>query len=135
VDLNADGIGVMMESAGTLLGLGMPALMARKVGHLVTPLTGATTAQATGTAIPDSAGLVIATSASGQTALVLPATAAIGHEVTVYALTDATTALVFPEVGGTIDAGSTNASVNVAQVKARRFIKTASLTWISMLTA
>ena len=124
-----------MESTLTLMGLGMPTLQAIKVGQAVVPLTGVGTAQAGGTAISDLADVVLATTAASQTAFVLPAASAPGHECTVYNLTS-TTALVFPDVGGTIDAGTVNASVNVLGVPgARRFIKTSSLTWISMVTA
>ena len=124
-----------MESPLTLMGLGMPTLQAIKVGQAVVPLTGVGTAQAGGTAISDLADIVLATTAASQTAFVLPAASAPGHEVTVYVLTS-TTALVFPDLGGTIDAGTVNASVNVLGAPgARRFIKTSSLTWISMVTA
>jgi hypothetical protein len=124
-----------MESPLTLMGLGMPVLQAQRVGQAVVPLTGVGTAQAGGTAISDLADIVLGTTAASQTAFVLPAASSPGHELTFYNLTS-TTALIFPDLGGTIDAGSVNASVNVTGVPAaRRFIKTASLTWISMLTA
>lgn len=61
-------------------------------------------------------GLNIVTTASGQTAVVLPANAAAGSPIVVR-VTSATAGLVFPPTGGSINGGSANASFSVAQNK------------------
>ena len=122
-----------MESSATLEGTGMPGAQAQAVGHVIASLSGAGTTQPTATAIGN-ATFVIATAASSQTAFVLPVVAP-GHEVTVVN-TSGTTALIFPDTLSTIDAGTpTTGSVSILTKVARRFIRTGTTTWISMLTA
>jgi hypothetical protein len=77
-------------------------------------ITAASTAQATGTALSGFQNVV--TTAAGETAVVLPATHAVGSPIVVR-VTSATAGLLFPPVGGAINGGSTNASFSVAQNK------------------
>jgi hypothetical protein len=123
-----------MESAATLMGLGLPGALAQALGDTQSTIAGTGTAQTGGAAIGATVTFVSATTASSQTAFVLPAGAAPGHTVKVNN-SSTTTALVYPDVGGTIDGGSPNASVSIATKVTRNFTKTASLTWVSQLTA
>ena len=124
-----------MESAITLGGCGMPEAQASAIGHTIMTIAGIGTTQPTAAPILGIATLVSATTTTSQTAFVLPASSAPGHEVLVYCFSS-TTALVFPDTGSTIDAGTaTTGDVTIATKVARRFIKTSSTTWISMLTA
>lgn len=58
------------------------------------------------------------TTSAGQTAATIDANVPIGGQLEAYCIT-ATTALLFPPTGCTIDQGSANASVNIAQNKGR----------------
>jgi hypothetical protein len=123
----------MPSSAKTLMGLGMPGQLARRIGANVVDKSGVGTAQVGGTAL--SVGeYTLLTTASGQTAFVLPADAALGDEVPVYNTTS-TAALVFPPTSGTINGGSADASVSLAQNKVACFKKISATNWASGLTA
>ncbi len=119
-----------MSRGATLLGAGLSAQLARLLGVLIGTLAGTGTTQGAAQAIDDLT-CVLATTAASQTAFVMKAGKPIGHRVEFYCTT-ATTALVFPESGATIDGGSANASVSVAQNKGRIFRKIAALTWVSV---
>lgn len=121
-----------MAAAQHLMGVGMPAELARRVGNVVSGKTGVGTALATGTPITDN--FTVLTTSGGATAFLLPATD-IGSGPVVVFNTSATTALVFPQSGETIDNGSSSASVNVAQNKTRMFWKVTATGWASLLTA
>lgn len=125
----------MTALAVDLMGVGMPQEQATRLGLSdLTTIAGVGTAQSGGAAIPAGTTNVLATTASGQTALVLPATAEIGAT---YLVTNssATTALVFPPSGGAINAAAADASASVAQNLARTFTRLSSTRWVSFLTA
>lgn len=124
-----------MSLAVDLMGVGLPQEQATRLGFsALTTLAGVGTAQSGGKAIPSSVNNVLATTAGGQTAFVLPSDAEL--EVP-YMVTNSssTTALVFPPSGGAINAASADASVTVAQNLARLFIRKSSTRWVSFLTA
>lgn len=118
-----------------LMGLGLPAQQSVYVGSgALTTLAGVGTAQTGAAAIVKGNTNVLATTASGQTAFVLPSDMEL--EVA-YMVTNSssTTALVFPMSSGTINAGSANASASVAQNLARIFIRKSATRIISFLAA
>jgi len=117
-----------MAATAKLIGLGMPAAVARQVGTTVQTLAGVGTAQTGAKAITVNYALL--TTSGGATAFVLFDSWAIGDSVTV-CNTSATAALVFPNSGSAIDGGSADASVSVAQNESRTFTKTTSTTWRS----
>lgn len=121
-----------MTAPSSLMGLGMPPALANALGYAPVTIAGVGTAQ-TGAA-PLTTHLTIATTASSQTAFLLPANTAGGGPF-FFANTSATAALVYGQPNDTIDGGSANASVSVAQNKVRIFVRTSSTTWISVLTA
>lgn len=121
-----------MALTSELTGLGMPPAQAGKVGHNVSTLAGATTAQATATLIQNS--VTLATTSSGQTAFVLPSSASLLKEFYVYNQS-ATTALVFPPSGGNFNGGTTDASVSVAQGKTTMFLRVSAANWITLAGA
>jgi hypothetical protein len=121
-----------MASAKTLIGLGMPAELAKRVGNNPSAKTGVGTAIGTATALTDN--FTVLTTSSGQTAFILPVAQAGSGPIWVFCNTS-DTALIFPQTGETIDNGSTSASVNVAQNKTAMFWKTSATNWARMLTA
>jgi hypothetical protein len=121
VDL-ASGTGLSVQAA-ELIGAGA-----------LTTLAGVGTAQSGGKAIPKWTTNVLATTASGQTAFVLPSDAPL--EVA-YSVVNSTSdaALVFPPTSGTINAVSANGSVSIAINVARIFIRKSTNRWVSFLAA
>lgn len=111
-----------MAKTSDLTGLGLPGALAAMLGEDVATLAGVGTAQSGAAQIATP--VVLATTSSGQTAFALPSgtanpgLTAAGNEVVVFC-TSATTALVFPPVGGTLNGGSS--SVSVAQNKGASF--------------
>mgnify|MGYP001582528693 CR=1 FL=1 len=124
-----------MSLAVDLIGIGMPPEQSVRLGFsALTTIAGVGTAQTGGAAIPAGVNNVLATTAGGQTALVLPS----GAELEVpYMVTNssATAALVFPPSGGQINAAAGDASVSIALDLARIFIRKSSTRWISFLAA
>lgn len=124
-----------MSLATDLGGVGMPMEQALRLGtSALTTIAGVGTAQVGAAAIPLLTNNVLATTAGGQTAFVLPAAAEIDVPYSVVNST-ATAALVFPPSGGAINAAATDASVSIAQNLGRIFIRKSSTRWISLLTA
>lgn len=124
-----------MSLAVDLMGLGLPQQLATRLGEsALTTIAGVGTAQSGAAAIPASVNDVLATTAGGQTAFVLSATAPLGFPYTV-TNSSSTAALVYPPSGGTINAGAADASASIAQNLARVFIRKSSTRWISFLTA
>lgn len=120
--------------ANELMGLGLPARQAVALGYLATTVAGVGTAQSGAGVIPTDSTGVTATTASGQTALILPSDAPLWQEYVVYNST-ATAALVFPPSGNDINAAGANASVSIAQNLSRRFIRVSATHWVSYLSA
>ncbi len=121
-----------MSIAADLVGIGMVPEQALRLGFTNTPKAGVGTAQSGAAAI--NTNLITATTASGQTAFVLPSSAELMVPYIVVN-TSSTTALVFPPSGGAINAASADASVSIAQNLARVFYRVSSTRWISFLTA
>lgn len=121
-----------MSTVLDLMQLGMPGPLANRLGN--TPLTqaGATTANTTATAIQGH--VTNATTASSQTAFILPAGASLGAPFYFFN-SSSTTALVFPPVGGNFNGGSTDASFSVVQNKAAFFLRLSATNWCVNLTA
>jgi len=80
----------------------------------VDAVTGVGTAQSG--AAPLTGAMNVVTTASGQTAVLLPANHPVGSPIVVR-VTSATAGLVFPPTGGAVNGGSANASFSVAQNK------------------
>lgn len=121
-----------MSLAVDLMGVGLPAEQALRLGYSPVTLAGVGTAQVGAAAIKTN--FVNATTAVGQTAFVLPSDAEL---MVPYILvnTTATAALVFPPTGGTINAGAANASASIGQNLARSFMRISATAWISFLAA
>ena len=120
-----------MTSTAVLMGLGMPDQQARRVGFSVVTKAGVGTAQ-NGTAVVTT-NMTILTTAGGQTAITLPVTIPASGPVIISNFS-ATTGLVFPATGESINGGTLNASVNIAQNASRIFYKVSATQWISFLT-
>lgn len=124
-----------MSLAVDLMGVGLPQEQAVRIGTSnLTTIAGVGTAQTGGAAIPKDTTNVLATTAGGQTALVLPADAELEQWYSVTNST-ATAALVFPPSGGAINAAAGDASVSVAVNITRLFVRKSATRWVSFLAA
>jgi len=122
----------MTASAAALTALGTPPVVADLIGDNISQsLAGVGTAQSGATLLTGSVNTV--TTASGQTAFILKAHNA-GRTVVV-ANTSATTALVYPPTGATIQGGAANASFSVAQNKTALFWYITPLIIVANLSA
>lgn len=121
-----------MSTVLDLMGSSMPGPLANRLGN--TPLTqaGATTANTTATLIQGH--VTNATTASSQTAFIFNSAVSLGAPFWFFN-SSATTALVFPPVGGNFNGGSTDASFSVAQNKTAIFMRISANNWIVNLTA
>lgn len=122
----------MTSSATTLMGVGIPDVAAKKLGNTIRTIAGVGTAQTGAAALTVNS--VIATTSGGATAFVLTTTWEIGDTVTVYN-SSATTALIYPQSGGAIDGGSTDASVTITQNGSRTFQRMTSTSWRSVASS
>lgn len=117
-----------------LIGAKMPPAHADRLGVVILlAVAGVGTAQGGSSPVLTNT-VTTVTTASGQTAFTLDPLCSIGNVREVYN-TSATTALIFPETGGTINGGSANASVSLAQNKGIVFRKIANLTWVAIASA
>jgi hypothetical protein len=117
------------------MGIGLPAEQAARLGYgALTSITGVGTTQAGGTAISPTTNNVSTVTSGGQTAFVLPSAAELESLYFVYN-PSATTALIFPQSGGKINAAATDASVSVAVNLSRIFIRKSTTVWQSILAA
>lgn len=121
-----------MTTTTDLIGLGFPAALASAEGFQIATLAGVGTAQSGGAAIGTNMTLV--TTSSGQTAVVLPASVPLASPFYVYN-NSATAALLFPPTGCTIDNGSANASVSIAQNRGRMVIRVSATAFITIYGA
>ena len=121
-----------MALSGDLIGLGMPPKLAGQIGNLPSAKTGSGTAQTGATAITTN--FTVLTTSGGSTAFVLP-TVPAGSGAYIVSNASATTALVYPPSGGTIQGGSQDAAFSVAQNKVAMFFKTSATAWVAVLTA
>lgn len=124
-----------MSLATDLMGVGMASEQAIRLGYSApTTIAGVGTAQSGGAAIPQLVNNVVATTDTGQTALVLPSTAELFMPYLVRN-SSSTAALVFPQSSGYINAAAQDASVSIAQNLARVFYRVSTDRWISFLTS
>lgn len=103
-----------MTSVIKLMGAGFSALQAAQLQTTPATIAGVGTAQTGAAAIVAGQYAVLGTTASSQTAFVLPVTDN-GDGPYFFYNTSSTTALLFPDSGSNINGGSTNASTSVAQ--------------------
>lgn len=101
-----------------------------QISDLNLAVAAAGTTQGAGTAIIRYLNRVTSATAASAEAVTLPVAPAVGD---VYVIVNAATAIVkvFPGVGGTINGGSANASVNLAIAARAHYVCTALLTWVT----
>lgn len=121
-----------MATQTDLMGLGMPGPLAQLLGNMPAGLTGATTAQATGTPITSS--MAELTTAGGATAFTFRSTTSISRLFFLFN-PSSTTALIYPPVGGNINGAATDAAFSLAQNKAAIFWHYSPLLYRAVLTA
>lgn len=123
-----------MATPQNLMGAGLPAEVANQLGNVPATLAGIGTSQTTAATIRTS--MTDLTATSGQTAFVMSSTGAITR---LYFLSNssvgATTALIFPASGGSINNGTTDASVSLAQNKTAIMWRYSQTKWFFLLTA
>lgn len=124
----------MTALAVDLVGLGMPPVLADRVGWQTGTLTGAGTAQGGSSPIVRSGFVYRATTAASQTAVTIDSAFPLGEESVIHNTT-ATAMLLFPPTGGNVNGGSANASFSVAQNKPIRIIRFDATNFIVMLSA
>ena len=118
----------------SLMGSGMSSQLATQLGEVIVSATGVGTVQGGSSPIARGGQVVLFTTAASNTAITLDAAIAVGDVVEISTIT-ATTALVYPPTGGTIDQGAANASTSVAQNKTRRIRRVSPTAFTSMLGA
>jgi hypothetical protein len=118
----------------SLMGSGMSSQLATQLGEIIVSATGVGTVQGGSSPIARGGQVVLFTTAASNTAITLDSAIAVGDVVEVYTIT-ATTALLYPPTGGTIDQGSANASVSIAQNKGRRVRRVSPTAFVSLLSA
>lgn len=102
-------------------------------GMIPTAVTGVGTAQSGAASVLANRSYQLTTSA-GQTAVVIDSSVPIGGQLEVFTIT-ATTGLLFPPSGCTIDQGSADASVNIAQNKGRIIRRMSATAFNTILSA
>lgn len=122
----------MTTSATVLMAVGIADQAAKKLGLTIATLAGVGTTQALGKSITVNAALL--TTSGGATAFTFPTTWEIGDEVNVWN-TSATAALIYPQSGGAINGGSTDASVSIPQNQGCTFVKVSATSWRGILTS
>jgi hypothetical protein len=123
-----------MPLATNLMGVGMSPELAKRLGAGVATVVAAGTTQGAATALSTLNRVVNLTTASSEDSVVLPSGAELLDMFVVHN-PSSTTANIFPPSSGTIDSGSANAAVTLAQYKTRIFIRVTSTNWVSILTA
>jgi predicted ATP-grasp superfamily ATP-dependent carboligase len=97
-------------------------------------ITTAGTTQATAVQLNDDVN-VLAVVAAGATGAVLPKPDGVGASCIVLNIDSADTALIYPAVGGKINALAANASLSLAAGKSVLFVSVNATDWVSFLTA
>lgn len=115
-----------------LMGLGMPGPLATLLGNTPGTIAGVGTSQATGALINSS--MAQLTTTGGATAFTFRSTTTISRLFFLYN-SSATSALIYPQVGGTIIGLSQDAAFTLAQNKSVLFWHWNSTTWVANLTA
>ena len=122
-----------MAEAAALCGIGVPPEVAKRVGWRVAALSASGTVQGGGTIIANGENIIVnVTTSTNQTAITLPANAAVGDMVFVNILSDTDDCLVFPSTSGTISQGSANANITVDD--GALLIKTTATNWAYVKT-
>jgi len=124
----------MSALANDLTSLGMAPVMASRMGVVIKSITGAGTAQGGSSPVVYGGNVCLLTTASSQTACTIDSAFPVGETAEVYTIT-ATTGLLFPPSGCTIDQGSANASVNIAQNKGRIIRRVSATAFVTVLSA
>jgi len=117
-----------MALAKDLMGVGFSAGQAKGLAGGFQTLAAAGTNQATGGVIRSSK--VTVTGATGSNAVVLPA-AELGDSVLVYSSAATNALLVFPPVGGNINAAAANASFSATAQTPFYFTKVSATQWLA----
>lgn len=102
-----------MSTTADLMGLGMPAALASRIGNNPASLAGVGTTQVGATPLSGGAVMLI-TPTAGNTAFVLASATSTGRAVYVWNRSASVTALIFPPLGGAINGGTVNASISLA---------------------
>lgn len=124
-----------MALAVDLMGVGLPQEQANRLGlSNATAVTAAGTTTGAATVLDASVTNVSLTAASSQTGLRLPADAELFSTYLVRNVSS-TTANIYPNTGGYLNAGSQDGAVTLAQNLGRLFIYVGSSRWLSFLTA
>lgn len=124
-----------MATTNALIGLGIPAEVAKRMGWQPTALVTTGSAQASAGGLMKGAGnqLATVTVTTAADAVTLPAAAEVGDEIVV-TNPGANAGVIFPPVGGAINGNATNASVAIAAAGTAgcnwRFMKVSTLNWI-----
>lgn len=121
-----------MPLTTSLVGLGMPVELASLIGNTPATIAGVGTSQAGAATLTSS--MAQLTTGSGQTAFVFRGTSSITRLFFLFN-TSATTALIYPQVGGTIQGQSQDAAFSIAQNKGAIFWHFSSLIWVPVLSA
>jgi hypothetical protein len=122
-----------MATTKDLMGLGMAAELALRLGYQQVSVTASGTTQNSAGGLLKGVGnkIVLATVTSGQ-AITLPSAAAIGDEIIVDNIS-AAAGIIFPPTGGFINGNAVNAEVNMAAdgtaTSKWRFVKTTATRW------
>jgi hypothetical protein len=125
-----------MSSSSDLMGVGVPAEVAKRSGYDLTPVTTTGSAQAaTGGNLRGPGNKVVAaTITTGGDSVTMPSDSGLTDDIIVSNMSGANAAVVFPHVGGNINGGTTNASVALAANTSRRFVKITALKWASWIS-
>ena len=123
----------MSGLSSDMMGLGMPSALANLVGDTI-PASVAWAGTAQSGATPLTGTINQVTTSAGQTAVMLPSTQPLGTSVNVYVST-ATSAQVFPPVGGALNELSANASTSVAQGRLASFVRVSATKWLKQYGA
>lgn len=125
---------MMAALAVDLIGSGMPALLASQLGTTIVSITGVGTAQGGSSPRVFGGNVCLLTTAVGATACTIDSAMAVGDVAEVYTIT-ATTGLLFPPTGCTIDQGSANASVSIAQNRGRQVRRVSTTAFVTIYGA
>lgn len=123
-----------MSTNQDLMGLGMPAPLARSLSLTPEAVTAAGTAVATATGMHTTASFINVTTASSQDGIKFNNSWALGKPCIIFN-PNSTAANVYPPTGANWNGGSTDATITIAQNKCRIFIRYSTTLCVSFLTA
>lgn len=123
-----------MALTTSLMGAGMPAGQAAQLGDTNKSITGVGTSQGGSSPIVYAGDVCLLTTSAGQTACTIDSAFPVGEVAEVYTIT-ATSGLLFPPTGCTIDQGSANASVAIAQNRGRRIRRVSATAFVTLYGA